>query len=218
MEKGLGVKFRKLNNVLPLKGYKAESLKVGSPVVVETDRGIEYGWIVSNVSEKGRHAGSDMRLRKVLRYANEKDQETAAGLVHKECEIGRTAAAKAKEHSLPVKIIQAELLFDESKVIIYYKMLENKKDFSNKQLVKDISTSINKKVDMKSVSPREEARIISGIGPCGRHLCCTSFLDEFPHVSVKVLKEQGIQVNQSKVCGLCGKFLCCLKYEYEGKL
>ena len=217
MNKGLGVKFRKFNNITPLKGYKADALNIGSAVVIETDRGTEYGWIVSIIGEKGRHAGSDIRLRKVLRYASHDDNVKADLLGRKENEAGCEACKKIKEYDLPIKLLQTEMLFDDTKIIYYYKILDGKKQFSNKQLIKDLSGMFNKKIEMHSVSPREEARILSGIGPCGRQICCSAFLDDFPHVSVKMLKEQGIAVNQSRVCGLCGKFLCCLKYEHEPK-
>jgi cell fate regulator YaaT (PSP1 superfamily) len=217
MYKGLGVKFRKFNNIAPLKGYKEGTLNVGSPVIVETERGVEYGWIVVVVGEKGRHAGSDIKLKKVLRYAGENDTACANLLEQKEKEAFCSACNKIKEYDLPVKLLQVEILFDESKIILYYKVIDSKKTFSNKEIVKDISGVLGKKVEMHPLSPRDEARIMSGIGPCGRQICCSAFLSDFPHISVKMLKEQGIAINQTKICGICGKLLCCLKYEYEGK-
>lgn len=217
MDKKLGVVFRKFCNIIPIKGYKDDSLNVGSSVIVETDRGVEFGRIVSMTGEKGRIAGTDIKLRKILRYATEEDIQKARSLEQKEKEAIDLARKKIGESESPIRIIEAEMLFDESKVIYYYKVLDVKKVFSNKQLIKDLSSALNKKIDMHSVSPREQARIVPGIGPCGRKVCCASFLDEFPHISVKMLKEQGIALNQSKICGLCGKFLCCLKYECECK-
>ncbi len=217
MNKSLGVKFRKFNNISPLKGYKEDSLKIGVPVIVETDRGTEYGWIVQILGDKGWHAGADIKLRKVLRYADEKDNVSESEIDKLEKECTCTACAKIKQYDLPIKLLNAEMLFDKSKLIFYYKIIDQKKNFSSKDLIKDLSSSFNTKVEMHMVSPRDEARILSGIGICGRKLCCSSFLDEFPHVTVKMLKEQGIPMNQSKVCGVCGKLLCCLKYEYEGK-
>lgn len=217
MTKGLGVKLRKLNSILFLKGYEADALIVGSPVVVETDRGIEYGWIVSLSGEKGRKAGFDVKLKKILRYADEKDKEQAKSLDQKEKEILCTACGKIKSYDLPIKLLWGEMLFDESKVIFYYKASDPKKNFSVKDVVKDLSNNLGKKVEMHSLGPRDEARMVSGIGICGRQICCNLFLDDFAHISVKMLKEQGIQINQSKICGLCGKLLCCLRYEQEEK-
>ena len=217
MTKGLGVKFRKFNNIVPLKGYKEDSLKVGSAVVVETDRGVEFGWIVSITGEKGRHAGSDLKLRKVLRYANEKDIEKAEGLLAKEKDAFCKACSMARQYELPVKLLQAEYLFDESRILFYYKITDNKKASGTKDLARDLSTELKIRVEMHQISARDEARIISGIGPCGRQLCCSSFLTDFPHVTVKMVKEQGIQISQTKTSGICGKLLCCLQYEYEGK-
>jgi cell fate regulator YaaT (PSP1 superfamily) len=217
MNKGLGVKFRKFNNIASLKGYKQESLKVGSPVIVETDRGKEYGWIVLISGDKGRHAGSDIKLRKVLKYADEKDNEKAAQLAAKEKEIFCSVCSKVSKYQHPIKLLNAEILFDESKLILYYKIVEGKKSFQSKDLVKELASELNMRVEMHMISARDAARIFSGIGICGRQLCCSSFLEDFPHVTVKLLKEQGISMNPSKVCGVCGKLLCCLKYEYEGK-
>jgi len=217
MDKGLGVKFRKFNNIAPLKGYKQDNLKVGAAVVVETDRGTEYGWIVLKKSDKRRHAGSDIKLRKVLRYADEKDSQKAELLSKREKELFCTSCSKVAENKLPIKLLNAEILFDESKLIIYYKVLENKRSFQSKDLIKELSGLFSLRVEMHLISARDEARIFSGIGICGRSLCCSTFLEDFPHVTVKILKEQGIAMNPSKVCGVCGKLLCCLKYEYEGK-
>lgn len=217
MNKGLGVKFRKFNNITSLKGYKQESLKVGSPVIVETDRGKEYGWIVLIAGDKSRHAGSDIKLRKVLRYADEKDAEKVSAIAKMERDLFCSACSKVSKYQLPIKLLNAEILFDESKMIIYYKVVDNKKTFQSKDLVKELSQEFNLRVEMHMISARDEARIFSGIGICGKSLCCSTFLDDFPHVTVKILKEQGIPMNPSKVCGICGKLLCCLKYEYEGK-
>lgn len=217
MTKGLGVKIRKLNSILPLKGYKEDTLVAGKPVIIETDRGLEYGWIVKTYAEKGRKAGFDVKIRKVLRYADEKDIEQAKSLDLKEKDILCTACSKLKNYDMPIKLVWVEMLFDESKVMLYYKVTDAKKNFSVKDAVKDLSGALGKKVEMHSLGPRDESRLLSGIGICGRRLCCDSFLDDFAHISVKMLKEQGIQINQSKICGLCGKLLCCLRYEEEQK-
>lgn len=209
----LGISFRKFGNTVPISGYKEDSLNVGSFVVVETGRGVEYGRIVKMLCEKHLHIGAEIKLKKVLRYATAEDSQKAAEIEKKEKIAADEARKKISELDLPIRILETELLFDESKVIYYYKVLDAKKTFSSKQLIKDLSAGMNRKIDLHSLGPREQARLKSGIGPCGRKICCASFLEEFPHISVKMLKEQGIAINQSKICGLCGKFLCCLKYE-----
>lgn len=209
----LGISFRKFGNTVPIIGYKEGSLNVGSFVVVETGRGVEYGRIVKIVCEKHLHIGTEIKLKKVLRYATAEDSQKAAETEKKEKIAADEARKKISELDLPIRILDTELLFDESKVLYYYKVLDPKKTFSSKQFIKDLSAGMNRKIELHSLGPREQARLKSGIGPCGRKICCASFLEEFPHISVKMLKEQGIAINQSKICGLCGKFLCCLKYE-----
>lgn len=209
----LGIMFKKFGNTVPITGYKEDSLNLGSYVVVETSRGVEYGRIVKMICEKHLHIGTDIRLKKVLRYATAEDSQKAVEIEAKEKEASSEAKKKISELDLPIRVLETELLFDESKVIYYYKVLDPKKVFSSKQLIKDLSAHSSRKIELHSLGPREQARLKSGIGPCGRKVCCASFLTEFPHVSVKMLKEQGIAINQSKICGLCGKFLCCLKYE-----
>ncbi len=209
----LGIMFRKFGNTIPITGYKEDSLNIGSYVVAETGRGLEYGRIVKMICEKQLHIGAEIKLKKVVRYATPDDVQKASALQEKEKAAAADAKKKIAELDLPIRILETELLFDESKVIYYYKVLDPKKTFSSRQFTKDLSAQSGRKIELHSLGPREQARLKSGIGPCGRKVCCASFLVEFPHVSVKMLKEQGIAINQSKICGLCGKFLCCLKYE-----
>lgn len=213
MDKELGIKFRRFDKTAVLKGYKEDSLKVGSFVIAETDRGTEFGTVV--IINKGSKSKSGIKLRKVIRYADQNDIDTAASLVPKEKDLLFRARRKARELEMPVKIVDAEIPFDESKVMLYYRSTDQKKQFVSKDLVKELSAEFGKRIEMHMVSSRDEAKMISGMGNCGRVACCCSFLDEFPHITVKMLKEQGIPVNQSKVCGLCGKLLCCIKHEYQ---
>ena len=190
---------------------------MGSAVIVETDRGIEFGWIVAVEKETGRHAGSDLKLRKVIRYANEKDLEKEKEITQKEKETYCTVCAKIREYEAPIKILQLEYLFDMSRLILFYKLSDQKKVFNMKDISKDLSSLLSTRVEMHQISARDETRLMSGIGPCGRGLCCATFLQDFPRVTVKMVKEQGIQISQTKTSGICGKLLCCLQYEYEPK-
>ncbi|MEK7376922.1 MAG: regulatory iron-sulfur-containing complex subunit RicT [Candidatus Margulisiibacteriota bacterium] len=213
----LGIKFRKFNNITQLKGYKDDALKVSSAVIVETDRGVEFGWIVSVEKEKGRHAGSDLKLRKVIRYANETDLEKEKEITQKEKETYCAVCAKIREYEAPIKVLQLEYLFDMSRLILFYKLSDQKNIFNIKDISKDLSSLLSTRVEMHQISARDETRLMSGIGPCGRGLCCSTFLQDFPRVTVKMVKEQGIQISQTKTAGICGKLLCCLQYEYEQK-
>jgi cell fate regulator YaaT (PSP1 superfamily) len=124
---------------------------------------------------------------------------------------------KAREHEVPIKIINVEYLFDEKKIHFYYRVTQQKKALNTKELAKDLSAVLNAKVDLHLVSPRDEAKIIGGLGPCGRPLCCVAWLDKPRHVAVKALKEQGISISATKTSGICGRLMCCLQYESEGK-
>ena len=213
----LGIKFRKFNNITPLKGYKDDELKVGHAVVVETDRGTEFGWIVSVKDEHDRHPGSDIKLRKVVRYASDKDIEKERELISKEREAYCTVCSKMREYEAPVKVLQLEYLFDMSRLILYYKITDQKKTVNLKEISRELSGSLATKVELRQISSRDETRLFSGVGPCGRAFCCSTFLEDFPRVTVKMVKEQGIQISQTKTSGICGKLLCCLQYEYEPK-
>jgi cell fate regulator YaaT (PSP1 superfamily) len=184
---------------------------------VETDRGIEAGQIVS--FEKGfpRDMPRDVRLRKVIRYADSNDLRHIESLDEKEKNALKTAMQKAKEHELPLKVMNVEYLFDDKKVHFYYRLMQQKKGLNLKELTKDLSTTLGAKVDMHLVSPRDEAKIIGGLGPCGRNLCCAAWLDKPRHVSVKALREKGMSINPSKTSGICGRLMCCLQYETEEK-
>ncbi len=211
----IGVLFEKFDNIVPISGFSDEMLSVGSYVVIETSRGIEIGKLVKTIAEKPLHRGIEIKLKKLIRYATKENLEKYSRIKAEEKKLIRQIKKKCADLNAPVSILDAELLFDESKLIVYYKNIESKNAFSPKQFIKDISSDFSVKIEMHSLGPREQAKLVSGIGPCGRKICCASFLKDFPHVPVKMLKEQGIAINQSKICGLCGKFLCCLKYETE---
>lgn len=188
---------------------------MGSKVIVETDRGLEAGQIISFERGFPRTMSREVRLRKVIRYANAEDLKLIESLDEKEEKAIRTAMQKVREHELPIKIINAEYLFDDKKVHFYYKVTHQKKSLNIKELTKDLATSLAAKVEVHLVSPRDEAKIMGGLGPCGRPLCCAVWLDRPRHVSVKALKEQGIAISQTKTAGICGRLMCCLQYEME---
>jgi cell fate regulator YaaT (PSP1 superfamily) len=213
----MAIKLRKFNRLCPITGYKEGAIKVGAQVVVQTDRGIEFGEIISCRRSIPRSRSKDVRLKKVIRYATPEDIKKANGIAELEDKGQAIAAQKAKEHELPIKIISVEHLFDTSRATVYYKVQEGKKVKNLRDLSRDLATSLKARVDMRQLSPRDEARIIGGLGSCGRSLCCSNWLDKPRYVTVKMVKEQGLQISPTKTSGVCGRLMCCLEYEYKKK-
>lgn len=211
----IGILFEKFSNVLPLTGYSEDSLNLNNYVVVETSRGMEIGLIVKTLFEKQLQRGAQIKLKKLLRYATDDDLKRWNETKEREKKLLKEIKKKLLDLNIPLTVLDVELLFDNSKLIVYYKLPDPKTNLSIKQISKDLTSELGVKIEMYSLNPREQARLMSGFGICGRQICCASFLLEFPHVSVKMLKDMGIALNQSKISGLCGKFLCCLKYEKD---
>lgn len=184
-------------------------------MIVETDRGLEAGQIISFERGFPKNLDREVRLRKVIRYANAEDLRHIESLDEKERKAMRIGMQKVREHEIPIKIINAEYLFDDKKVHLYYRVTEQKGGINTKDLKKDLSSALDAKVDIHLVSPRDEAKIIGGLGLCGRSLCCVAWLDKPRHVSVKALKEKGISISPTKTSGICGRLMCCLQYESE---
>lgn len=213
----LAIRLRKYNRICPIAGYKEESIKVGAAVVVGTDRGTEFGYIVSFQKDYPRNLTKDVKLKKVIRYAAPEDLQRAEGLEAKEEEALKIATKKAKEYELPIKFINVEVIFDGSRTIFYYKLEEGKKARGTRDLGRDLSRQLKTRVDLKQINPRDEAKFYGGLGPCGRSLCCASWLNKPRHITVKMVKEQGLQISPTKTSGMCGRLMCCLEYEYEKK-
>ena len=213
----LGIKLRKFNRVCPITGYREESIKVGSPVIVQTDRGNEYGEIVAFVRGYPRALSRDVRLKKVVRYATAEDVAQEKEVQAMETQALTTTVQKVRDYGLPIKIINIEYLFDTTKAIVYYHLGEGEKNVNLRDLTRDLSVSLSARVDMRQVSPRDEARLFGGMGPCGRPLCCAMWLEKPKHVTVKMVKDQGLALSPTKTSGVCGRLMCCLEYEYEKK-
>jgi len=211
----MAIRLRKFNRVCPITGYREESIRVGASVVVQTDRGLEYGEIIAYRRGLPRALSRDVRLKKVIRYATPEDIEKAKGIPELEERAGAVAAQKVMEHELPMKIVNLECLFDTNRVIVYYKVEEGKKIRNLRDLSRDLATTLKARVDLRQVSPRDEARIFGGVGPCGRPLCCSVWLEKPKHVTVKMAKDQGLAISPTKTSGICGRLMCCLEYEYE---
>ncbi|MBI5400228.1 hypothetical protein HZB07_06470 [Candidatus Saganbacteria bacterium] len=216
-KQNLAIKLRKFERLCPIIGYKEGSIKVGAPVIVQTDRGIESGEIQEFPRGLPRAVSHDVKLKKVLRYATPQDLEKISSLPGLEAKALQTAAEKAKEHELKIKIIAVEYLFDTARAVIYYKQKDGDKEKNLRDLTRDIAASLGARVDLRQISPRDEARMIGGLGPCGRGLCCSIWLDKPRHVTVRMVKDQGLPISPTKTAGICGRLMCCLEYEHEKK-
>lgn len=186
-------------------------LKVGDRVVVETDRGRALGTVAGPPREVPRSdAPADVKI--IVRPASEDDLALAGLNATREKEAVRFCQQRIKERKMEMKLVRAEYLFDGSKIIFYF-TADGRVDF--RELVKDLAHYFHTRIEMRQIGVRDEAKMIGGIGICGRELCCCTFLTEFAPVSVKMAKEQGLALNPNKISGQCGRLLCCLGYEFE---
>jgi len=206
----IGVRFRESGKVYSFDPGDLNPAQ-GEKVVVETARGLELG-----VVSETRHSVDDSRivtpLRRVVRTATFADIKTADELRDKEKKAVETCQEKIEAHNLEMKVINAECSFDGSKIIFYF-TADGRVDFRN--LVKDLASVFRTRIELRQIGVRDEAKMLGGLGICGRPFCCCSFLDDFQPVSIKMAKEQNLSLNQAKISGTCGRLMCCLKYEQE---
>ncbi len=206
----VGVRFKKAGKVYYFDPAELP-IDPGAKVIVETARGIEYG----DVAVGPKQVNEDQvvpPLKRVLRVGTEKDASVAAENRRKEKEAFLEAQRKISTHSLEMNLVDVEYTFDGSKVIFYF-TAEGRVDF--RELVKDLASLFRTRIEMRQIGVRDEAKLLGGIGPCGRILCCTSFLGDFAPVSIRMAKDQNLSLNPSKISGLCGRLMCCLRYEQE---
>jgi cell fate regulator YaaT (PSP1 superfamily) len=185
-------------------------LQKGEKVLVESELGEVFGTALS----MPRSSWSDFPqrpLRKVLRIAGEEDIERYKKNCKIEEEVYDFCSSKIKERALPMCLVSVECLFNSAKVIVYF-TADGRVDF--RDLVKDLVQRFRTRIEMKQIGVRHEARMVGGLGSCGRQLCCTSFLTNFTTVSIKMAKEQNLSLNPSKISGMCGRLMCCLNYEF----
>ena len=193
--------------------YSTSGMKftVGEYVIVEADRGLDYGQIISE-AEVILDSDIEEPLRKIIRKANPWDMHQIDKNKKKAKEVIETCSKKIQEHKLPMKLIDAEFSFDRSKIVFYF-TAEGRIDFRN--LVKDLAGICKTRIELKQIGVRDEAKLLGGFGPCGRHLCCATFLKDFEPVTIRMAKEQNLPLNPTKISGLCGRLMCCLGYEYK---
>ena len=206
----IGVRFKKAGKVYyfdPCDFWP----KPGQNVVVETARGIEFGEVVTSprsVNDQQIVAP----LKKVVRLATEEDEQRAEYNAQREEEAFRVCQEKIARHKLDMKLVSVEYTFDNSKIIFYF-TANGRVDF--RELVKDLAGVFKIRIELRQIGVRDEAKMLGGLGSCGRHICCGAFLGDFQPVSIKMAKEQNLSLNPSKISGLCGRLMCCLKYEQD---
>ncbi len=206
----IGVRFRTAGKIYYF-DPAGKQIKRGDHVIVETARGIEYGYVVL-----GNRQVEDSKvvspLKPVIRMATPEDEAVEKRNREKEKDAFKICQEKIKKHNLEMKLIDAEYTFDNNKVLFYF-TADGRIDF--RELVKDLASVFRTRIELRQVGVRDETKIMGGVGICGRVLCCHSFLSDFIPVSIKMAKEQNLSLNPSKISGVCGRLMCCLKNEEE---
>lgn len=210
MIKVIGVRFRRAGKIYYFSPMDLE-IEEGMHVIVETARGIEYGYVVLGPREMEEEKVIQP-LKPVLRIATEEDDRTADENKIKEKEARKICLEKIRKHELDMKLIDVEYTFDNNKVLFYF-TADGRVDF--RELVKDLASVFRTRIELRQIGVRDETKILGGIGICGRPLCCSTFLPEFIPVSIKMAKEQNLSLNPIKISGVCGRLMCCLKNEEE---
>jgi cell fate regulator YaaT (PSP1 superfamily) len=180
-------------------------------VIVETARGVEFGKVVTD-RKKVDENDVVLPLKKVLRSADSKDRLVVDENKAAAMEAYDACCKKVEEHQLDMKMVDVEYTFDRNKVIFYF-TADGRVDF--RDLVKDLAAIFRTRIELRQIGVRDEAKMLGGIGPCGRMLCCSTFLGDFEPVSIKMAKDQNLSLNPTKISGLCGRLMCCLKYEND---
>ena len=210
MIKVIGVRFRHVGKIYYF-DPKDYPVCEGDHVIVETARGVEYGFVVLGPREVSEEKVIQP-LKSVIRVATPKDDAREENNRKKEKEAFQICLKKIREHNLDMKLIEAEYTFDNNKVLFYF-TADGRIDF--RELVKDLAAVFKTRIELRQIGVRDETKILGGIGICGRPLCCHTFLSEFAPVSIKMAKEQNLSLNPTKISGVCGRLMCCLKNEQE---
>jgi cell fate regulator YaaT (PSP1 superfamily) len=183
-------------------------------LVVKTQHGIEIGRVlrISETMPESLNSNEDKFVSEIVRVVNDEDRATMKELAGKEKDAFRQAREKIREHQLSMKLLKSEFLFDQSRVIFYFKS-ENKVDF--RELLKSLASLFKTRIELRQIGVRDEAKLLGGIGCCGKEVCCHQFMTTFYPVSTKMAKEQNLSLNPAKLSGICGRLLCCLGHEHE---
>ena len=210
MTEVIGVRFKGAGKIYYFDPLGNE-LAPGSHVIVETIRGVEYGDVV-----KGNHMVEDSSivavLKPIVRVAEDADRDVVEENEKKARKALDICERKIKKHELEMKLVDAEYTFDRGKLLFYF-TADGRVDF--RELVKDLASEFRTRIELRQIGVRDEARMLGGLGVCGRPFCCSSFLDGFQPVSIKMAKDQNLSLNPVKISGTCGRLMCCLKYEHD---
>ncbi len=206
----VGVSFHSAGKIFDFNAHDFE-LSPGDQVIVETERGRALGTVITAPRETAEK-DAPPKLKSVIRLAGDTDLQMARTNAEREQEALLFCQQRVLERNMEMKLVRAEYLFDGSKIIFYF-TADGRIDF--RELVRDLAQYFRTRIEMRQIGVRDEAKLVGGIGICGRELCCCSHLREFAPVSVKMAKAQGLALNPTKISGQCGRLLCCLAYEYE---
>ena len=206
----IGVRFKEVGKIYYF-DPNGGSYRVGEPVVVETSRGTECGTVAISNREVDQ-TRVVKPLKKVTRPATQEDLRRVEENRKKEEKAFRIAQEKIALCKLEMKLVEVEYAFDGSKILFYF-TADGRVDF--RELVKELAAVFRMRIELRQIGVRDEAKMLNGIGICGRPLCCASFLGDFQPVSIKMAKEQNLSLNPTKISGICGRLMCCLKYEED---
>ena len=206
----VGVRFKNAGKIYYFDPVDFE-IENNMDVVVETARGLEYGTVVVGKKEIDEESLVSP-LKPIIRIATEEDTKIYRENKEKAKETFELCLQKIKEHNLTMYLIDCEYTFDRNKLIFYF-TAEGRIDF--RELVKDLAAIFKTRIELRQIGVRDEAKSIGGLGPCGRSLCCSSWLGDFQPVSIKMAKDQSLSLNPTKISGICGRLFCCLKYEHD---
>ena len=206
----VGVRFRRAGKIYYF-CPKELNVAVDDHVIVETSRGIEFGTVVLG-KRKIDETSLPSPVKDIIRKATWGDEKQNKKNKNSEASAMEICQKKIKEHQLPMKLIDVNYTFDQGKIIFYFSA-ESRVDF--RELVKDLAAVFRTRIELRQIGVRDEAKMLGGYSTCGRELCCHAVLGEFQPVSIKMAKQQNLSLNPSKISGVCGRLMCCLKYEYE---
>ncbi len=213
MAEVIGVRFKNVGKVYYF-DPDGNALKKGDMVIVETARGIECGEIAMENREMSDE-NIVQPLKKLIRVATKEDLKKVAENAEKEKTAFDICCKKITAHKLEMKLVDVEYTFDNTKILFYF-TADGRVDF--RELVKDLASVFRTRIELRQIGVRDEAKMLGGLGICGKPFCCSTFLGGFQPVSIKMAKEQGLSLNPVKISGTCGRLMCCLKYEQEAYL
>ena len=211
MTKVVGVKFRNAGKVYYFAPGDQTELSLGTGVIVETARGLEYGNVAMEIAEID-DSEIVKPLKPIIRIATPEDVKQKEENEKKREEALRLCQEKIDKHGLEMKLIDVEYTFDNSKIVFYF-TADGRVDF--RELVKDLASVFRMRIELRQVGVRDEAKLLGGCGPCGKGLCCATWMVDFQPVSIKMAKTQNLSLNPTKISGICGRLMCCLKYEND---